>query len=109
MAADESLLQVLDDAGRVVGTVPDISAERLLHLYRHMLQLRLLDERMMILQRQGRVGFYGTCQGQEAATLASTLALEPADWIFPALRESAAMLLRGFDLVAYVSQVFGNS
>src|SRR5258707_9965230 len=101
--------QVLDDAGAVVAEVPQISPERLRHLYRHMVQLRLLDERMMILQRQGRVGFYGACTGQEAATLASALALEPTDWIFPALRESAAMLLRGFELVPYLCQVFGNS
>jgi pyruvate dehydrogenase E1 component alpha subunit/2-oxoisovalerate dehydrogenase E1 component alpha subunit len=106
---DLGLLRVLDETGKVVGKEPEISAERLRHLYRHMLQLRLLDERMMILQRQGRVGFYGTCTGQEAATLASALALEPDDWIFPALRESAAMLLRGYDLVPYICQVFGNA
>jgi pyruvate dehydrogenase E1 component alpha subunit/2-oxoisovalerate dehydrogenase E1 component alpha subunit len=109
VARDEGLWRVVDDEGAVVGEVPEISAARLAHLYRHMLQLRLLDERMMILQRQGRVGFYGTCNGQEAATLASTLALEPEDWIFPALREAAAMLLRGFDLVPYLCQVFGNA
>lgn len=62
----------------------------------------------MTLQRQGRVGFYGACTGQEAAFLAVALALEPEDWIFPALRESAAMLLRGFPLVPYLAQVFGT-
>src|SRR6266446_4487027 len=61
--------------------------ETLLRLYREMVRLRTLDERMMTLQRQGRVGFYGACTGQEAATLASAIALEPSDWIFPALRE----------------------
>src|SRR6202022_3366154 len=59
----------------------------LLRLYREMVRLRTLDERMMTLQRQGRVGFYGACTGQEAATLASAIALEANDWIFPALRE----------------------
>src|SRR5207253_2275491 len=68
-----------------------------------------LGERMMTLQRQGRVGFYGACTGQEAAALASAIALEPSDWIFPALREGGAMLLRGFPLVPYLCQVFGNS
>src|SRR5262249_2364960 len=58
---------------------------------------------------QGRVGFYGACTGQEAAFLAAAIALEPSDWIFPALREASAMLLRGFPLVPYVAQVFGNS
>src|SRR5438105_5917553 len=88
---------------------PPIPREVLLRLYREMVRLRTLDERMMALQRQGRVGFYGACTGQEAATLASAIALEPLDWIFPALREASAMLLRGFPLVPYLCQVFGNS
>src|SRR2546422_11112645 len=108
-APDLGLFQVLDDEGRLIDAAPEVAPEKLRHLYRHMVQLRLLDERMMILQRQGRVGFYGACTGQEAATLASALALEPSDWIFPALRETAAMLLRGFDLVTYLCQLFGNS
>ncbi len=82
--------------------------QTLLRLYREMVRLRLLDERMMTLQRQGRVGFYGACTGQEAATLASAIAFEPGDWIFPALREGGAMLLRGFSMVPYLCQVFGN-
>ena len=83
--------------------------DTLLRLYREMVRLRTLDERMMTLQRQGRVGFYGACTGQEAATLASSIALEPSDWIFPALREGGAMLLRGFPLVPYLCQIFGNA
>jgi pyruvate dehydrogenase E1 component alpha subunit len=86
-----------------------LTPEQLLELYRAMMLIRTLDERMMTLQRQGRIGFYGACTGQEAAALASAYALEPTDWIFPALREAAAMLLRGFGLVPFISQVFGNS
>jgi pyruvate dehydrogenase E1 component alpha subunit/2-oxoisovalerate dehydrogenase E1 component alpha subunit len=73
-----------------------------------MVFLRSLDERMLTLQRQGRIGFYGSCYGQEAATLASAAALEKGDWILPALREAGAMLMRGFPLVPYLCQVFGN-
>jgi pyruvate dehydrogenase E1 component alpha subunit/2-oxoisovalerate dehydrogenase E1 component alpha subunit len=88
---------------------PPMPRETLLRLYREMVRLRTLDERMMTLQRQGRVGFYGACTGQEAATLASAIALLPSDWIFPALREGGAMLLRGFPLVPYLCQIFGNA
>lgn len=88
---------------------PRLSPSQLLDLYRAMVRIRTLDERMMTLQRQGRIGFYGACTGQEAACLASAYALEPTDWIFPALREAAAMLLRGFPLVPYLAQVFGNA
>lgn len=88
---------------------PNLSGEQLLEVYRAMLKIRTLDERMMTLQRQGRIGFYGACTGQEAACIGSAYALGSKDWIFPALREGAAMLLRGFPLVAYIAQVFGNS
>jgi pyruvate dehydrogenase E1 component alpha subunit len=81
----------------------------LLFGYEAMLRIRTLDERMMTLQRQGRIGFYGTCSGQEAATIGTAMALEPTDWIFPALREAGVMLMRGYGLVPYLSQVFGNS
>src|ERR1700674_555459 len=87
---------------------PPMPREMLLRLYGEMVRLRTLDERMMTLQRQGRVGFYGACTGQEAATLASAIALAPSDWIFPALREGGAMLLRGLPLAACVCQVFGT-
>ena len=86
-----------------------LAGEQLVELYRAMLRIRILDERMMTLQRQGRVGFYGACTGQEAAAIGSAYALRPTDWIFPALREGSAMLLRGFPLVPYIAQVFGNS
>ena len=86
-----------------------MTADQLLDVYRAMLRIRILDERMMTLQRQGRIGFYGACTGQEAACIGSAYALRKSDWIFPALREAAAMLLRGFPLVPYLSQVFGNS
>lgn len=80
-----------------------------LYLYRAMMRLRTVDERMMTLQRQGRIGFYGACTGQEASSLGAAFALEPTDWIFPSLREQGAMLLRGFPLVPFLAQVFGNS
>jgi hypothetical protein len=74
-----------------------------------MVRIRILDERMMTLQRQGRIGFYGACTGQEAACIGSAYALRPTDWIFPALREAAAMLLRGFPLVPPAIQGVGNA
>ena len=93
--------------GASTGT--SLTGEQLKELYRAMLLIRTMDERMITLQRQGRVGFYGACTGQEAATCASAYALRKSDWLFPALREGGAMLMRGFPLVPYLAQVFGNS
>jgi pyruvate dehydrogenase E1 component alpha subunit/2-oxoisovalerate dehydrogenase E1 component alpha subunit len=73
-----------------------------------MLRVRAIDTRMLALQRQGRVGFYGPASGQEATPVAVAFALEPDDWVFPALREGAVMLVRGFPLDRYLAQVFGN-
>jgi pyruvate dehydrogenase E1 component alpha subunit/2-oxoisovalerate dehydrogenase E1 component alpha subunit len=74
-----------------------------------MKRLRLLDARMILLQRQGRIGFYGACTGQEATPIATALAIEPSDWVFQALRESVMMLVRGLPLSTYLAQIYGNS
>jgi pyruvate dehydrogenase E1 component alpha subunit/2-oxoisovalerate dehydrogenase E1 component alpha subunit len=74
-----------------------------------MRRLRIIDARMMMLQRQGRIGFYGAATGQEAVPIAAGLALEKEDWVFPALREQSIMLVRGFPLRLYLAQMFGNS
>jgi pyruvate dehydrogenase E1 component alpha subunit len=79
-----------------------------LQFYRALCRVRSLDERMQALQRQGRIGFYGTCTGQEAVPVALGFALQHSDWLFPALRESSVLLVRGFPLVSYLAQVFGN-
>jgi pyruvate dehydrogenase E1 component alpha subunit len=79
-----------------------------LEFYRALRRIRILDERMQALQRQGRIGFYGTCTGQEAVPVALGYALPHSDWVFPALRESSVLLVRGFPLATYLAQVFGN-
>jgi pyruvate dehydrogenase E1 component alpha subunit len=100
-----------DGAPRVKKVLAEarIDAAGLRQIFRTMIRVRALDERMMRLQRQGRVGFYGACTGQEAVPIATAEALEASDWIFPALREGPAMLHRGFDLVKYVCQIYGNA
>lgn len=103
------LRQLLAEDGSLLAASPEIPIELCLQLYRHMRRVRRLDERMLQLQRQGRIGFYGACTGQEAAPVAAALALRPEDWVFPALRESAVLLVRGFPLTSYLAQLFGNS
>jgi pyruvate dehydrogenase E1 component alpha subunit len=109
-APDLGLFRVLRDDGsadpEIQPAMPDAIA---LRAYREMKRLRLIDARMILLQRQGRVGFYGACTGQEATPIAAALAIEPGDWVFPALRESVMMLVRGFPLSTYLAQVYGNA
>jgi pyruvate dehydrogenase E1 component alpha subunit len=107
---DVGLFTVLREDGTVdPDRDPKIADEVLVSAYRHMRRLRLLDARMILLQRQGRVGFYGACTGQEAVPIATGLVAQKDDWVFPALREQSVMLVRGFSLRAFVAQVFGNS
>jgi pyruvate dehydrogenase E1 component alpha subunit/2-oxoisovalerate dehydrogenase E1 component alpha subunit len=102
------LLSLLGTDGVAAPGAPLDGATRR-ELYRHMRRIRALDERMTLLQRQGRIAFYGSCTGQEAVPVACAFALAPGDWVFPALRESTVLLVRGFSLDRYVAQVFGNS
>ncbi len=98
---------LLDDGAADEAAVADVALA--VSMYRWMLFNRVLDEKMMILQRQGRVGFWGAYTGQEAVPIGCAHALEPSDWVFPALREGTIMLVRGFPLRTYLAQVFGNS
>ena len=56
----EELYSVLDDDGNVLHKErePEIPEGDLLRLYRGMLQVRIVDDRMMKLQRTGKIGFY---------------------------------------------------
>ncbi|HEX9297659.1 MAG TPA: thiamine pyrophosphate-dependent enzyme [Polyangiaceae bacterium] len=104
------LFGVLEDDGSLrAGVMPALDDGLLLRMHTEMKRVRLLDQRMVTLQRQGRVGFYGACTGQEAAVVGAGLAASPVDWVFPALRENAIMLVRGFPLGPYVAQVYGNA
>ena len=56
---------------------PDISEELLLRLYRTMLLARNFDERLLSLQRQGRIGTFPPISGQEAAHLGAAAVSSP--------------------------------
>jgi pyruvate dehydrogenase E1 component alpha subunit/2-oxoisovalerate dehydrogenase E1 component alpha subunit len=68
-----------------------------------------MDERLLAMQRQGRIGFYGEARGQEAAVIGAAAALGAEDWLLPALREAGGAIYRGLSLRQYVAQIFGNA
>ena len=61
----------------------DLTNETLLHLYQHLLRPRLIEEKMLILLRQGKVSKWFSGIGQEAISVGSTLALEADEYILP--------------------------
>lgn len=103
--------QILREDGTIVPgvRVPDVGRDVLLRMHRTMVLGRTLDDRLITLQRQGRVGFYGEARGQEAAIVGSAAALSDDDWVLPALRESGVALYRGYSLRHYVAQIMGNA
>lgn len=74
-----------------------------------MLQTRLVDERMLILQRQGTISFSMSALGEEACAVASAAALNEGDWMYPQYRESGILFWRGFSIQNYVHQMFGDA
>ncbi len=91
-----SYLQVMDEAGKVDEELePDLSDDQLVQLYRTMFLSREADQRMLRLQRQGRVGTFGPSTGQEACVCASVLAMTEKDWFVPAFREFGGYIARG--------------
>lgn len=108
-APDLPMLRILGDGEGVDGVeAPKLPAETLKKAFRTMLLVRTLDVKLTNLQRQGRIGFYGACTGQEATPIGTAMALRPDDWVFPALREGSAALYRGLKLSHYAAQCLGN-
>jgi pyruvate dehydrogenase E1 component alpha subunit len=92
-------LSILDSEGQLDAALdPDIPAEQLQELYRFMVLGRRLDERMLRLQRQGRIGTFAPLKGQEASQIGAVFALRRTDWMVPSFRETAAMIWRGWPI-----------
>ncbi len=100
--------RVMAEDGSLVGPGPVPSAAELVRLYRVMVLSRELDERMVVLQRQGRIGFYVGAVGEEATIVGATAAMEDRDWIFPCYREHASALMRGLPLRTFLANLLGN-
>jgi pyruvate dehydrogenase E1 component alpha subunit len=89
-------LSILDEKGNLDRELePDLPEEFLVKLYRAMLLGRRFDERLLSLQRQGRIGTFAPITGQEAAQIGAVAALQPTDWFVPSFRETGAHLWRG--------------
>jgi len=93
-------VRILDEDGQVVdgATVPDLSEEELVEMYRELKLGRHFDQRAVSLQRQGRIGTYPPLAGQEAAQVGSAHALAEDDWAFPSYREHVVAYAMGWPL-----------
>jgi pyruvate dehydrogenase E1 component alpha subunit len=102
------MIELLGIDGKVRGASP-MTLDMVVDSLRLMLLSRAVDDRLIKLQRMGRVGIYGPVHGQEAAVIGSAMALDPQrDWIVPASREHPAMLRHGLPLKNMFATYMGN-
>ncbi len=81
---------------------PKINDGDLRRLYKTMLGSRRLDERCLMLQRQGRLGTYAPSKGQEAVSLGVAYSLTQDDWFVPTFRESTGLFWRGWPIATWL-------
>src|SRR5438445_687022 len=94
--------QILDVEGKLVGEMPDLSAERLVSLYRYMQLGRAFSNKIIALQRQGRATTFGSLVGQEATAVGLAAPLQLQDWLATYYREIASLLFRVLPLATLV-------
>ncbi|MFH1418606.1 MAG: pyruvate dehydrogenase (acetyl-transferring) E1 component subunit alpha [Planctomycetota bacterium] len=100
--------EVLDQDGNLrPDREPALASDDLLGLYRAMVLARAVDERMLKLQRQGRIGTFPLSSGQEAAACGPTLAMKKEDWYAGSFRELGGRLMRG-DPIENIFLCFGG-
>jgi len=88
---------------------PRLSPDRLRAMLRYMLLLRLFDDRMFRAQRQGKTSFYMKSTGEEAVSVAATMALYSDDMCFPSYRQQGILITRDYPLVDMMNQIYSNS
>jgi len=82
--------------------VADVDTAQLRDLYRDMVVLRRIDAEGMALQRQGQVGLWAPCQGQEATQIGTARAMRADDFAFPSYRETGVTYARGAGPEGYI-------
>jgi len=101
-------LSILNEKGDVdTALEPKLEAKQLKDMFRWMLYSRRVDERLLKLQRQGRIGTFPQSSGHEAISLGSIVNIESHDWHVPAYRELAGQLYRGWPLETILTYWMG--
>ncbi len=76
----------------------DLSDETLIEFFRKLLLPRMIEEKMLVLLRQGKISKWFSGIGQEAVAVGATLALESDEWIMPLHRNLGVFTTRGMEL-----------
>ncbi|WP_316575077.1 pyruvate dehydrogenase (acetyl-transferring) E1 component subunit alpha [Nocardia canadensis] len=87
---------------------PRPADDRLVSMYRNMVQGRRFDTQATALTKQGRLAVYPSARGQEACQIAAAMCLRPEDWLFPTYRDSMALTVRGIPAPEILSMLSGD-
>jgi 2-oxoisovalerate dehydrogenase E1 component alpha subunit len=103
------LVRVLDADGQAKGSWnPGLDSDQLRLMLRNMMMVRAFDDRMFRAQRQGKTSFYMKSTGEEATSVATTMALASDDMTFPSYRQQGILITRGYPLVQMMNQIYSN-
>jgi len=105
-----AMVRVLNKKGEAVGPWAEgIDDDTLLAGLKNMIRVRTFDERMTILQRQGKTSFYMKCTGEEAIAVGFKGVLRDGDMNFPTYRQQGLLLAGDYPIVDMICQILSNS
>ena len=81
-----------------------LSNEQLVHLYKSLLLPRMIEDKMLLLLRQGKISKWFSGIGQEAIAVGATLAMDPTEWIMPLHRNLGVFTARNMPLTDLFKQ-----
>lgn len=103
------LVRVLGEDNKAHGPWdPKLDPDTLRKMLGHMAMTRAFDERMFRGQRQGKTSFYMKCTGEEATSVAASMALAADDMVFPSYRQQGILIQRGYPLIEMINQIYSN-
>lgn len=104
----EDFYRVLDPDGELQTDAPEMADDELLELYRTFLATRMLEEKMLNMQRSGEVSLVARTLGEEATPLGGAAALQPDDWIFYTYRQTPALLYWDLPMADVIASTAGH-
>ncbi|MEM9397505.1 MAG: thiamine pyrophosphate-dependent enzyme [Pseudomonadota bacterium] len=109
-ALSAGLVRVLGHNAQAQGPWdPKLDPQTLRRGLRHMLHVRVFDDRMFRMQRQGKLSFYMKCTGEEAVAVAQAMALRPGDMLFPTYRQQGLLFVRERPVQDMMCQCLSNA
>ena len=85
-----------------------LTDSQLIHIYTQLIRPRLIEEKMLVLLRQGKIAKWFSGIGQEAISVGTALAMDPDEYILPMHRNLGIFTVRNIPLHRLFSQFQGK-